>query len=186
VTAPRPWPRAALGALLICALTLPLLSGCTWFNRVLHRGGKTTGCSERPFAGNADFRPPLKVPEGLSAPDTRSAVKIPELGPNARERPRTEPCLAQPPDFFAKPLQPAKGKSAAPGASGNCPGCTHAAATRDRADRAARAGATVRTGGGAAGATWVGAVPGRLLEFFQPVFRGLQPASAALTTSLKI
>jgi hypothetical protein len=114
VKPPRSRPRAALGALLICAMTLPLLSGCTWFNRVLHRGGKAGGCTERPFAGNADSRPPLKVVEGLSAPDTRSAVKIPELGPNARERPRTEPCLAQPPDFFAKPLQPAKGKSAAP------------------------------------------------------------------------
>ncbi|MFI4869179.1 MAG: hypothetical protein ACHQDD_07490 [Steroidobacterales bacterium] len=94
---------------------LPLLSGCTWFNRVFHRGGKhATGCTERPFAGNADSRPPLKVPEGMSAPDTRNAVKIPQVGPAARDRPRTEPCLARPPNFFSKPVQPASGKPAAP------------------------------------------------------------------------
>jgi hypothetical protein len=101
-------PRAALGALLMCAMMLPLLSGCTLFNRVFHRGGKTASCHERPFAGNADSRPPLKVPPGMSAPDTRNAVKIPELAAADRERPKTEPCLAQPPKFFAKP--PAAGK----------------------------------------------------------------------------
>ena len=106
-------PRAALGALLVCAVTLPMLCGCTLFNRVFHRNGKVfTGCTERPFAGNTDSRPPLKVPEGLSAPDTRSAVKIPVLSAPDRPRAKTEPCLAQPPNFFAKPLplQPATGK----------------------------------------------------------------------------
>jgi hypothetical protein len=95
--------RAAPGALLICAAMLPLLSGCTLYNRVFHRSAKTAAsCHERPFAGNADSRPPLKVPEGLSAPDTRNAVKIPDLGAADRERPKTEPCLALPPQFFVK------------------------------------------------------------------------------------
>jgi hypothetical protein len=113
VTASLFRPRAALGALLVCAVTLPMLCGCTLFNRVFHRNGKVfTGCTERPFAGNTDSRPPLKVPEGLSAPDTRSAVKIPVLSAPDRPRAKTEPCLAQPPNFFAKPLplQPATGK----------------------------------------------------------------------------
>ena len=68
-----------LGALLVCAVTLPLLSGCTVYQRLFHRGGNKNfvGCTERPFAGNADSRPTLKVPEGMSAPDTRNAVKIP-------------------------------------------------------------------------------------------------------------
>jgi hypothetical protein len=117
VTASLFRPRAALGALLLCAVTLPLLCGCTLFNRVFHRGGKNSvACHERPFAGNADSRPPLKVPEGLSAPDTRSAVKIPELSAADRGRAKTEPCLAQPPNFFAKPipLKPAKEKSVKP------------------------------------------------------------------------
>jgi hypothetical protein len=95
--------RVAPGALLICAALLPLLAGCTLFNRVLHRSPKNAAsCHERPFAGYAESRPPLKVPEGLSAPDTRNAVKIPELATADRERPKTEPCLALPPPFYAK------------------------------------------------------------------------------------
>jgi hypothetical protein len=114
VTGTRFRPRAALGALLVCAATLPLLCGCGLFRAFHHRGRTATGCSERPFAGNADSRPPLKVPEGLSAPDTRNAVKIPELGTADRGLLKTEPCLAQPPNFFAKPLLPATGKPGAP------------------------------------------------------------------------
>jgi hypothetical protein len=107
--------RAALGALLMCTVTLPLLSGCTLFNRVFHRGGRTfAACHERPFAGNSDSRPGLKVPEGLSAPDTRNAVKVPALSAADQERAKSEPCLAQPPNFFAKPLQPATGKQVGP------------------------------------------------------------------------
>jgi hypothetical protein len=122
VTGPRFRPRAALGALLVCAATLPLLPGCTLFNRVFHRNGKTSvSCTERPFAGNADTRAPLKVPEGLSAPDTRNAVKIPEVSAAARERPKTQPCLALPPNFFAKPLQPATGKPVVPAPSASPP-----------------------------------------------------------------
>jgi uncharacterized lipoprotein len=73
--------RAERGALLACAVTLPLLSGCSLYQRVFHRGGSKNfvGCTERPFAGNADSRPALKVPDGMSAPDTRNAVKIPSL-----------------------------------------------------------------------------------------------------------
>jgi hypothetical protein len=103
VTRPRLPVRVAPGALLICAVLLPLLAGCTLFNRVFHRSPKTAAsCHERPFAGNAESRPSLKVPEGLSAPDTRNAVKIPELATADRERPKTEPCLALPPPFYAK------------------------------------------------------------------------------------
>jgi hypothetical protein len=118
VTAPLFCPRARLGALLLCAVTLPLLTGCTLYNRVFHHnGGKVfVGCNERPFAGNTDSRPPLKVPEGLSPADTRNAVKIPELNTPERQRSKIEPCLAQPPNFFAQPLpllQPTKGKGKA-------------------------------------------------------------------------
>jgi hypothetical protein len=113
VTRPPLRSRAALGALLVCAVTMPLLSGCTLSNRVFHRGGSTAACHERPFAGNASSRPGLKIPEGLSAPDTRNAVKVPALS-MADQRPKSEPCLALPPNFFDKPLQPATGKPVAP------------------------------------------------------------------------
>jgi hypothetical protein len=99
-------PRAVFGALLVCAVMLPLLSGCTLWQRVFHRGGNKNfvGCTERPFAGNADSRAKLKVPEGMSAPDTRNAVNIPALNSADPHTGKTEPCLAQPPNFFAQPL----------------------------------------------------------------------------------
>jgi hypothetical protein len=108
-------PRAALGALLVCATTLPLLGGCALYNRVFHRGSNTASCHERPFIANAQSRPPLKVPEGMSAPDTRNAVKIPELATAEPEHSKNEPCLAQPPKFYAK-AAPAAAKPATPAA----------------------------------------------------------------------
>jgi hypothetical protein len=44
--------------------------------------------------------PALKVPEGLSAPQTRSALKIPDIGETAKPRGRGEPCLDEPPSFY--------------------------------------------------------------------------------------
>ena len=99
-------PRAAFGALLVCAVMLPLLCGCTLWQRVFHRGGSKNfvGCTEHPFAGNGESRAKLKVPEGMSAPDTRNAVNIPALNTPDPYTGKTEPCLAQPPNFFAQPL----------------------------------------------------------------------------------
>jgi hypothetical protein len=95
-------------------VTLPLLSGCALYNRVFHHGGNDAAtCHERPFAANTDSRPPLTVPEGLSAPDTRNAVKIPALNAPARAQSKSEPCLALPPKFFATAPTPAV-KPAAP------------------------------------------------------------------------
>jgi hypothetical protein len=126
--------RATLGALLICAVTLPLLSGCALYNRVFHRGGKDAAtCRERPFAANTDSRPPLTVPEGLSAPDTRNAVKIPTLNAPARPQSNSEPCLALPPKFFAtaptpavKPAAPASPATPTPTPPAPAPGATPA------------------------------------------------------------
>jgi len=111
--------RATLGALLICAVILPLLSGCALYNRVFHRGGKDAAtCHERPFAANSESRPTLIVPQGLSAPDTRNAVKIPVLNAPARAPSKSEPCLALPPKFFAAAPTPAA-KPAAPASPAN-------------------------------------------------------------------
>lgn len=120
--------RATLGALLICAVTLPLLCGCALYNRVFHRGGKDAAtCHERPFAANTDSRPALTVPEGLSAPDTRNAVKIPVLNAPARPQSNFEPCLALPPKFFATAPTPAA-KPAAPSQPAPAPGAPAAPA----------------------------------------------------------
>ncbi|HWW19673.1 MAG TPA: hypothetical protein VNZ06_02615 [Steroidobacteraceae bacterium] len=99
------YPRARIGALLVCCALLPALSGCSVWNRVFHRHG-TSGCSAKPFALNSARRPVLKVPEGMSAPDTRNAIRIPDLSDHPeRVRAKTEPCLAQPPDYFSTPLK---------------------------------------------------------------------------------
>jgi hypothetical protein len=100
---------------------LPLLCGCTLWNRVFHRGRNPESCTEKPFKGNTDSLPPLKVPEGLSAADTRNAVKIADLGPQAREVPKLQPCLALPPSFFAKTPARTNGKTAPAGSAPAAP-----------------------------------------------------------------
>lgn len=97
--------RARIGALLLCCVVLPALPGCSTWNRVFHRYNGV-GCSDKPFRLNTDNRPVLKVPEGMSAPDTRNAIRIPDLSDHPeRVRSKTEPCLAEPPNYFATPLK---------------------------------------------------------------------------------
>ena len=95
--------RAKLGAALLCCAILSSLSGCS----VTHRN-KTVGCTEKPFSLSTETRPPLKVPEGLSAPDTRNAIKVPELSGSEPVRAASEPCLSHPPSYFSKPLNVGK------------------------------------------------------------------------------
>jgi hypothetical protein len=96
--------RAAAGALVCCAI-LSMLSGCALWNRVFHHNRpKDAGCVEKPFSQNTEIRPPLKAPDGLSSPDTRNAIKVPELTSPERMRAHNEPCLSRPPSYFTKPL----------------------------------------------------------------------------------
>ena len=91
----------ALGVCVVCACASLALSGCSL---VRHRAG--TGCREAPFNANTANRPPLVVPPGLSAPDTKSGIKIPELNAPERLRGKTEPCLAEPPSYGNEPPRP--------------------------------------------------------------------------------
>lgn len=52
--------------------------------------------------------PPLKIPPGLEAPDTRSALRIPELNePAPPPRKPGDKCLDEPPPFSTpKPAEP--------------------------------------------------------------------------------
>ena len=113
MTRPALRPRAAPGALLMCAVVLPLLSGCTLYNRVFHRGRTSASCHET-VRGQCRFPAGTQGPGGLSAPDTRNAIKVPAIGADDRQPAKSEPCLAQPPNFFAKPLLPGSGKPVAP------------------------------------------------------------------------
>ena len=93
----------------ICAPALPLalcasllLSGCATVHRWLNRPA-AVGCHEAPFNGSADTRPQLKVPEGLSAPDTTGAIKVPTLNEPEPVRPKSAPCLDMPPSYGSEP-----------------------------------------------------------------------------------
>jgi len=82
-------------ALASAALLLLAQGGCSW----MHHGKNGARCREPAIGGEAKNLPPLKMPAGLDAPDTRNAIKVPPL--NEPERPRApgDPCQSQPPSF---------------------------------------------------------------------------------------
>src|SRR5262245_42133341 len=51
---------------------------------------------------------PLQIPAGLESPDTRNALKVPDLNtPEPPPRRKSEGCLDEPPPFvIAKPKEP--------------------------------------------------------------------------------
>lgn len=82
-------------ALAVTALLLLAQGGCSW----MHRGKHVARCREPAIGGEANNLPPLKMPPGLDAPDTRNAIKIPPLNEPERPRTSTDPCLSLPPSF---------------------------------------------------------------------------------------
>ena len=72
------------------------LGGCGLFRPTFE------SCEEAPGYAGARELPPLRVPEGMSAPDTRNALRIPEV--TAPARPADGRCIDAPPDFY--PQQP--------------------------------------------------------------------------------
>jgi uncharacterized lipoprotein len=77
-----------------------LLSGCK------HLGGG--GCSKPEGYAGAEDLPPLRIPGGLDGPDTRGALRIPEL--NEPEAPRDPKggCLEDPPPLPPSPAPAAR------------------------------------------------------------------------------
>jgi uncharacterized lipoprotein len=85
-------------AVLCLTGVVTLLGGC----RALHGAG---ACHKpQPYMA-ATSVPPLKIPEGLDAPDTANALKLPALNePPPPPRTAKQPCLDEPPPFkVAKP-----------------------------------------------------------------------------------
>lgn len=75
------------------------LPGCGWLPDAY------TGCEEAQVYQAAQDVGPLRVPAGADRPDTRNALKIPEL--KAPELPRDPgTCLEHPPPFATAPSQP--------------------------------------------------------------------------------
>jgi uncharacterized lipoprotein len=87
--------RASLAAVLAAAA----LPGCGWLPDAY------TGCDEaRPYQSARDVGP-LRVPAGADLPDTRNALKIPELkSPELPREPGT--CLEHPPPYAEAPAAP--------------------------------------------------------------------------------
>jgi uncharacterized lipoprotein len=88
--------RAMRVVLFACAAAL---AGCGWLPDAY------TGCDEaQPYQSAKDVGP-LRVPAGADLPDTRNALKIPEL--KTPELPREDgSCLEHPPPYAGAP-QPA-------------------------------------------------------------------------------
>jgi uncharacterized lipoprotein len=78
------------------------LSGCGMFR------GSSNDCRDSAVYAGAESVEPLKIPSGLQAPDTRNALKVPDL--NVPEAPRApgSKCLDAPPPYAAppKPAEP--------------------------------------------------------------------------------
>lgn len=91
MTVPSRFPSRFL-CLALAALLLP---GCHWMHR-----NRISSCRETSTViSEARNNPPLKVPPGLDAPDTRNAIKVPDLNEPERPRGPREPCLSQPPSY---------------------------------------------------------------------------------------
>lgn len=59
-----------------------------------------SSCYEPPPYTTAESAPPLEIPSGLDAPDTRNALRIPELKePAPPPRKPGQPCLDAPPRY---------------------------------------------------------------------------------------
>jgi hypothetical protein len=80
--------------LLIAALSLSLLalSGCK-------RLFGDADCSKPAAYADSRNLPPLRIPVGLDGPDTRAAMKIPELNEPEIPRKPGDACLDEPPAY---------------------------------------------------------------------------------------
>lgn len=89
--------RQGVGAVM-CALIMLGASGCASLHHKKSKGS-APHCPEPPITSDVTNMPPLRVPPGLDAPDTRNAIKVPALTEPQVARARTDPCLSAPPSF---------------------------------------------------------------------------------------
>ncbi|HTP39574.1 MAG TPA: hypothetical protein VMI92_08350 [Steroidobacteraceae bacterium] len=75
-----------------------LLNGCSMFHSK-DDPNKKVKCAEPAVASDVVNRPPLKVPAGMTPPNTAGAVQIPTLNEPEIPRADTDPCLTSPPDY---------------------------------------------------------------------------------------
>lgn len=78
---------------IIATLLAVILAGCKSF------GGGGGGCDKPREYTNSESIPTLQVPPGMDQPNTRGAMRVPELDTPERVRGPGEPCLDQPPPY---------------------------------------------------------------------------------------
>lgn len=85
-----------IAPMLVCA------SGCHFVRAISNKQ-----CHDVQPYQKATSVPPLKIPAGMDAPDTTSALRLPVLNePAPPVRRKSDPCLDEPPSF--KVRQPAR------------------------------------------------------------------------------
>jgi len=87
-------------------------------------------CAKPGVYAQAESIPPLRIPPGLQAPDTRGALRVPESEEPAPPLPADAPCLEQPPRYAPNARLTApegekrsrrRGRNAAPAAPASAP-----------------------------------------------------------------
>jgi uncharacterized lipoprotein len=88
----------------LLTLVVAVTAGCNPFRR----SQADAICKGPEGYADASSIAPLKVPAGLESPDTRAALRIPELStPEPPPRTRGQGCLDEPPPYvIAKPKEP--------------------------------------------------------------------------------
>ena len=86
-----------------CAVAL----GACHSSAYLKKHAKAEQCVEHPIYLAAQSAPALRTPDGLSAPNTKNALKIAEVTGTAAPRTTKDGCLDNPPSFFAEQAKPA-------------------------------------------------------------------------------
>lgn len=105
----------SLTIIVLAGLAAVSLAGCNGMRRLGNTAlpgqpfGQTVKIvckqSNKDYVGAKEM-PPLKAPEGLDAPDTRNALRVPPLNTPERVRGRDEPCLDAPPPFSTAKATP--------------------------------------------------------------------------------
>jgi len=99
--------RKLIVALLLAVL--PVVGGCASARHMFHWFHSDPCATRSPFM-KAQSVPPLRVPEGLPAANTKNGLKIPDdVGPVTPRTPGGK-CLDAPPSFYADRPKPAPPK----------------------------------------------------------------------------
>jgi hypothetical protein len=107
---------------ILCLIALPAVrAGC-------HRDGvRDEPCIAGQQYLKAQSVPPLRTVDGLAAPNTRNALKIPEVTAPLRVRSMREGCLDESPSFFPGRPKPGQKATAQPATPTTPPGPAPAA-----------------------------------------------------------